>query len=304
MGVPGTIGEPERVLQPESLVHDCAIRNQPVVERGGLLASALRQGFVGEGHHEAAFVVLRRLDRTPFGRRELAEAGDVHSPYVDRGLAVDHPLGDAAPDTAALAEARHDAHRDPVVPHPRHRADQGVAVGAEGEGAADDVLDPRLAERRDTLERHLQPVGDAVEIGRQQLLTEVERRAGDVPRGRLRLVGPEQDTLPFLPEIDVGLVVGAARQAAGTPLPHPLDDRRDRLGNEVVVLHRLNGSAAPAISPTSRAQSPPQFTTYSAWTVPRGVTTSHEPSDRWFVSTTGVCVKYCAPCTRADLAKA
>ena len=25
------------------------------------------------------------------------------------------------------------------------------------------------------------------------------------------------------------------------PLPHPLDDRRDRLGDEVVVLHRLNG---------------------------------------------------------------
>ena len=42
----------------------------------------------------------------------------------------------------------------------------------------------------------------------------------------------------------------------------------------------------------------------SALIDPRGVVTSQLPSARWVVTVTGVWVKYCAPWTRADFAKA
>jgi hypothetical protein len=238
VGVLGAVGEPERGLQAEGVAHDRAPRHQPVVERRGLLAAALGQGLVGEGQDEAALVVLRGLDRAVFGRRVVAEAGHVHGPDVDRGLAVHHPLGETEADAAGLAEAGHDADRDPVVPEPRHRADHGVAVGAEGEGAVDHVLDAGPAERRDPLEAQFEPVGDAVEVGRQQLVAEVHGRAGHLPGRRARLVGPQQHALAFLPEVHVALVVDAGGQTHVRP---PLDDLRDRLGDQVVVLHGLHG---------------------------------------------------------------
>ncbi len=229
--------EPERVLEPERRAHHRAACHEPVVQRGGLLPPSLRQGFVREGHHEAAFVVLRGLHRAPVGRREVAKARDVHRPDVDRRLALDHPLGEAEADAARLAEAGHHADRGPVVGHAGYRSDHRVAVRAERERAVDDGLDARAAECGDATEREFEPVGDAVEVGRQQFVTEVLRRAVHLPGCGLRLIGAEQHAVALLAEVDVRLVVDAGRQSLARL--HPLDDLRDVLGDQVVVLHRL-----------------------------------------------------------------
>ena len=64
------------------------------------------------------------------------------------------------------------------------------------------------------------------------------------------------------------------------------------------------GKCTPAMRPASRAHKPAALTTISALMTPFGVVTSQLPSARWRVAITGVCVKYCAPCTRADFAYA
>ena len=55
---------------------------------------------------------------------------------------MDHPLRQRQADAAPLAEPRHDAAGRPVVAQPEH---QRIAVGREGEGAVDDVLDPAVS---------------------------------------------------------------------------------------------------------------------------------------------------------------
>ena len=135
------IGKPENIFQAEALSPHRPLRRQSIVERSGFLAPALGQCLVRECHDEAAFVVLRRFDGAPVRRRETAEAGYVHGPHVDGGLAVDHPLGHAQAHAAALAETRHDAHGYPIVTHTGYRADHRIAVGSEGERTVDDVLD-------------------------------------------------------------------------------------------------------------------------------------------------------------------
>ena len=73
--------------------------------------------------------------------------------------------------------------------------------------------------------------------GASKLVAESQRRASDLPRRRLRLVGAEQHALPLLAEIDVALVVDAGGQPV---FRSPLDDLGDRLGDQVMVLHRLH----------------------------------------------------------------
>ena len=79
-------------------------------------------------------------------------------------------------DAAALAEARHHAARDPVIAQAPDRADQWIAVGCEGEGSVDDILDAGPAERWMMAKGALEIAGDLIEIGRQELGREIPRR--------------------------------------------------------------------------------------------------------------------------------
>ena len=107
--------KPQRMLQPEALPPYRALRGEAVKERRGFLPAPFGQRLVRESHHETAFVVLGGFDRAPIGRGKGAEARHVHRPHIDRGLAVDHPLGHAQTHAAALAEAGHHAYRHPIV---------------------------------------------------------------------------------------------------------------------------------------------------------------------------------------------
>ena len=58
MGIFGAISEPKRILKTKSLTHPRALCDQPVIKRSGLLQTTFWQGFIREGHHETAFVIL------------------------------------------------------------------------------------------------------------------------------------------------------------------------------------------------------------------------------------------------------
>src|SRR5690554_2282209 len=128
------------------------------------------QLFVGIGHDEAARVELpgRLADVLAVGG-EIAIAGDVHAEDVALGLAVDHPLGQGLADAAALQEAGHDAAGQPVVGHPAHRPDQGVAIGRKGEGAIDPALDADGLQAGIATEAGGQFLADAVDVLLDQL---------------------------------------------------------------------------------------------------------------------------------------
>ena len=183
------IGKPQRVLQPEALPPHRTLGCQVIVERSGLLPTALGEGLVGESHHEAALVVLGGFHGAPIGRGKGAEARHIHRPHIDRGLAVDHPLGHAQTHAPALAKSCHHAHRHPVVAQTRHRPDQRVAVGAEGEGTVHDVLDAGAPQGGNALETELEALGDVVELGCEQLSAEILRRTAQRPRRGAWLVG-------------------------------------------------------------------------------------------------------------------
>ena len=183
MGIIRAIGKPERMFKAKSLSHQRAPGHQPVMERGGFLQPPLWQSLVGEGHDEAALIILRGFDGAPFRRGKLSKAGDIHRPDINRGLAINHPFSHRQANAAALTKASHHANRDPVIAHARHRPDHRVAIRAEGEGAVDDVLDARLANRRNPVKGHFQPVGNALQVRIEKLMPEIKRGAADLPRG-------------------------------------------------------------------------------------------------------------------------
>ena len=107
--------------------------------------AACGQLLVGVGHHEAAGIELARcLPDIPLVLGPAAIARHVHAPGVGLGLAVDHPFGQRLAHAAPLQEARHHRAGRPVAALARHRADQRVAVGREGEGAVHPGLDARV----------------------------------------------------------------------------------------------------------------------------------------------------------------
>src|SRR5262249_18514381 len=137
---------------------------------------------------------------------------------------LDHPFGHAASDATALAEPGHDADGDPIVPHARHRPDQGIAVGAEGEGAIDDVLYTRACQGWHALERDLQTVGDSIKIRWQEFMAKIEWRPGHRPGDTVGFICAQQYALALLPGIGVAFVVDG-----NSDLPAMSFDFRNRL---------------------------------------------------------------------------
>ena len=95
-----------------------------------------------------------------------------------------------------LKKSRHDTDGDPIVVQARYRADEGIAVRTKGEGTVDDIFDPRALERRHALERQLQPVGDAIQIGCKELMSKIERGTGHRPGYAVGLVSASQIPRP------------------------------------------------------------------------------------------------------------
>ena len=160
----------------------------------------------------------------------------VHREDVARGLPLDHPLREREPDPAALAEPRHHRARRPVVPEPRHRADEGVAVRREGERAADDALDPGRLQHRVALVRDVELVRDAVDLLGEELRPEVLRGPLHRPQLAPLLVHADDEAAALLAEVALAGRVHAVRK-----LGVALVDLGEVVGHEVLVLHRVAG---------------------------------------------------------------
>ncbi len=163
----------------------------------------------------------------------LAKARDIHGEHVHARLALRDPLRDGQPDAAALAEARHHAASEEVIAEAAHRADDRVAVGREHHAAIDDALDPAIGKTRVALHRHFERAPDPVDIVGQQLVREILRRAADRPMLAAMLVGADQQTLAFLPQIGFAIEIDAHGDFAIEPR-----HRRNVVGDDVLVLHR------------------------------------------------------------------
>ena len=238
-------GVPEWHLHaPGHAHHRAVLGDLDVVERRRLLRAGRGQLLVREADREAARVVLAHLGVGVARRRPLAEPRHVHAEDVVAGVALRHPVGDDEAHAAALAEARHHRAGDPEVRQPRHRPDQGVAVGGEGEGAVDHLLDPGVLQGRIVAEAGLQRRGDPVEVRLQQLVAEVPGRGFRRPWLAGLLVGAEQHAAALLPRVDLAGQVEDADHLAPRGRVE-LRHRLDRLGQQVHVLHREQRQLEP-----------------------------------------------------------
>ena len=235
----GTL-EPQRVLEPEAGAPHRVVRGEAVVHRRRVQRPSRRQFLVRERDAEAPAVVLPHLGVGVGEVGPVAEPGHVHPPHVELRIARGHPVGQGEPDAATLGQARHHRARDPAVADTPDRPDERVAVGRERERPVDHPLDPRRRHGRVVLERDLQRGGDAVEVGRQQLLVEGPRRDLRRPRHARLLVRAHQHPTLLLADVDLALEVEGHRQLV-TALGVEGGDLVHVVGDEVHVLHAEDG---------------------------------------------------------------
>ena len=148
---------------------------------------------------------------------------------------MDHPFGERFADAAALQEAGHHPASQPVVRQPAHRADQGVAVGREGEGAVHPVLDAHFLQHGIAGERHLQLPRDPVGILLDQVETVVPGRAVDIPVPVVDLVDADQHAVLVLAQIGEAFQIDRHWHFEIERF-----ELRDRFGYQIVVRQRRN----------------------------------------------------------------
>ena len=105
---------------------------------------------------ETSRVVLLHLCARVAQCGVVAVAGNVHTPHVEAGIAVGHPVGESKAHSPALAQPGHDGARAPVTGQTTDRPEQWVAVRREREGPVDDLLDTCLSEYREVLEANVE----------------------------------------------------------------------------------------------------------------------------------------------------
>ena len=149
---------------------------------------------------------------------------------------MDHPFRQRLAHAAALAEPGHDRAGRPVVAQARHRTDERVAVGGEGEGAVDDAFHARLLQRGEAGIGEGDAVLDLVQLIGQQFVAEIPGRAIDGPRLTRFFVKADAEAAPFLAQIAFAAGVHDMREfLAGF---QDLHDLRHVIGDKVLVRHR------------------------------------------------------------------
>ncbi len=149
---------------------------------------------------------------------------------------MDHPVGEAQPYAAALAEAGHDATCHPETRQAAHRPDQRIAIGCESERAIDDLLDAGVLKRREMPETHFQRRRDTVDVRLKQFVAEIPGRRLLGPWLSCLFVGAHQHAAALLAQIEFAVKINRMDDfRAGFPVPG--GDLRHVLGNEVHVLH-------------------------------------------------------------------
>ena len=249
MRLPGRGREPQRRLQPPGVAHHrVVVAQHQIIQRRGFLRPRGGQFLVREADRKPARVVFAHLRVGITQRRPFAEARHIHAEHIRAGVALGHPVCQHKAHTTALRKARHDRAGRPEVGQPLHRADQRVAIGREGKGAVDDLLDPCPFHRREMLEADLQRRGDTVQIGLQQFVSEIPRRVERRPRFAGAFIGAQQDALTLLPGVDLTLEIHHADQFAAHGFVE-FDDLGHGVGQQIHVLHRQHRQFQPDHAP-------------------------------------------------------
>ena len=208
------------------------MRLQGLVNRRYPLGPAARVLLVRPGRGVVLGVELEGAGAHPVDAPvRLAEAADVDRPQVHRRFAAHDPLGERLAGPAAGGDAVGvEAGADVEVCNLGRLAKDEVAVGGEGFGAVEHILDPGPLERRHARERLLHERLEVVPVVVQQRIVEALGDAVLGPGDRIRLVAAHDQATHLLLEVDQPVRVAQSRQVARHPL--------DRLGHDVLVLDR------------------------------------------------------------------
>ena len=227
--------EPVRPFPAVALSEDGARRRQFVVARAGLGRARGRTFLVGIVDDEDVLVglLVLGLGVVLVGVGPEAAGIDVH--HVDPGLALDDPFGELPAGTAGRRDAEAMPFIDPEVPQAVGRTDHGAAVGRIGDRPVDHVLNADLAEDRHAVDRRVDMRLQPLDVAGEQVLAEAVRHAVDEAGRRAFLIGAEDQALPFLAHV-VGRVAFPQHRHLGQALLVALDQRRMRLGDDVLVL--------------------------------------------------------------------
>ncbi len=231
-------------LPAEALAEHGAARLQPIIgrrraqrPRGGTLLVGIMQ------HEDVLVGLLVLLHRIGQGRVG-AEAARIDRQRVDLGLARGDHLGQVIAGAARRGDAEGEALGEVEIAQAGRRAEQRVAVRRIGDRPVIDRLDAALGEARHAMEGLLDMPFEAVEIGRQEIGVEARRHAMHRPGRRALLVGAEDEAAALLAHVPARIgvtqhgMLGIARLA-------PFGDRRDLVGDDVLVLDRDGRDVEP-----------------------------------------------------------
>ncbi len=232
-------GEPFRALPAEGFRVHAALRLQCVVQ-GTRLARPARRLLLSRGARDIGeTIVLECLCARIALVGKTAEAPRIEFRHVDLGIAVEHPLREVFAAAAALRDPEGAATAHPVTFESGRRTQQRRTVRGVRNGAVDHAPDADLAEDRHALDRALQARGDALQVVRKQFI-----RCG--PLGvslrrpcllqTLALIDAHESGLLLLAQIAGGIRVADHRNFLAA-----LEERRDRVGHHVMMLHVGDG---------------------------------------------------------------
>ena len=237
----GMVVEPLRriVDRPLPAVHLPELRAprlHPVVAGRGAQRPAGLALLVGVVQHEDVGVALLVLPRRILGGDPRAVALRVERRHVDLGLALDHHLREIVPGPARRGDPERETLRQPQVAQARRRPDQRVAVRRVADRPVEVVLQPHRLRRRKPVDHRHVLLLDPLQVQREEIGPEALRHRVREPRRGALLVRPEDPAATLL--ADVPLRVGVAQHRVLGVALAPLDERRVRLGDDILVLHR------------------------------------------------------------------
>ena len=169
--------KPVRTLPAEARAEDRALGLQQRIERASAAASTGGQLLDRPVDQVVAVIALDRALVAILPAHVMqAEAANVEGPEIALGLAMDDPLRDSPAGTARGGDARGEAAGDEEVVQFRRLAEDRFAVGRDRDRAVDQRTDAELLQDRQALGRRGRNLLEAIEVRRQQLAAELERR--------------------------------------------------------------------------------------------------------------------------------
>lgn len=178
----------------------------------------------------------------PPGGLVRCRAVDGVAGHIDRGFAIGDPVGHHVADPPSEEDAqRVETGGHEEVVQLRSRTQQGVHVGGERLGTAEELPDAGVGQRRHPLHGHVHERGQPVDVRRELPEGEVLGHAVECPGRGLGFEQPDQEPVTLGSEVAVAVRVLDDRQVTV--------DSRHGLGDQVVVLSRLQGHFHPGECP-------------------------------------------------------